>query len=82
MKKIVIHQAGSFDQLKVEEHPDLMPKADEIKVKIHAIGINYADIIIRWGLYDSARLWAGPLRLALSFQVRWQKLVRMPWVLR
>ncbi len=59
MKKIVIHKAGSFDQLKVEEHPDLAPKADEIKVKIHAIGINYADVIIRWGLYDSARKFVG-----------------------
>ncbi len=59
MKKIVIHKAGSFDQLKIEEHPDLTPASDEIKVAICAIGINYADVIIRWGLYDSARKFVG-----------------------
>lgn len=59
MKKIVIHKAGSFDQLKVEEHPDLEPKAGEIKVAVQAIGINYADVIVRWGLYKSARQFVG-----------------------
>ncbi len=59
MKKIVIHRAGSFDQLKVEEHPDLKPATGEIKVTMHAIGINYADVVIRWGLYKSAKEFVG-----------------------
>jgi NADPH:quinone reductase-like Zn-dependent oxidoreductase len=59
MKKIVIHSPGNYDQLKIEEAPDLMPKDDEILVEIKATGINYADIIIRWGLYESAKQFVG-----------------------
>lgn len=59
MRKIVIHRPGSFDQLKVEEHPDLVPSTGEVKVKVHAIGINYADVVIRWGLYKSAKEFVG-----------------------
>ena len=59
MKKVVIHKAGSFDQLKIEEHPSPTPKAGEVKVKVHAIGINYADVIVRWGLYKSAKEFIG-----------------------
>ena len=59
MKKIVIHQAGSFDQLKIEEHPSPRPANKEIKVKIHAVGINYADVVVRWGLYKSAKEFVG-----------------------
>lgn len=59
MKKIVIHAPGDYRQLKLEEHPDLVPSADEIVVQVKATGVNYADIIIRWGLYESARQMVG-----------------------
>jgi len=59
MKKIVIHKAGGYEELKVEDHQDLIPKDGEILVEIKAIGINYADVIIRWGLYESAKKFVG-----------------------
>ncbi len=59
MKKIAIHRPGSFNQLKIEEHHGLTPQSGEIKVNIHAIGINYADVVIRWGLYESAKKFVG-----------------------
>lgn len=59
MKKVVIHQAGSFNQLQLEEHPDMQPKAGEVLVQVRAIGVNYADVIVRWGLYKSARQFVG-----------------------
>lgn len=59
MKKIVIHRAGSFDQLQVETHASITPKAGEVKVHVHAIGINYADVVVRWGLYKSAKQYVG-----------------------
>lgn len=59
MQKIVIHSAGGYEKLCFEEHPDLTNKPGHIKVKIQAAGINYADITIRWGLYESAKQYVG-----------------------
>lgn len=59
MKKIVIHRAGGYKELKIETHPDLEPKIDEVLVSVKATGINYADIVIRWGLYESAKQMVG-----------------------
>ncbi|WP_408095819.1 medium chain dehydrogenase/reductase family protein [Peredibacter sp. HCB2-198] len=59
MKKIVIHKAGDYSQLKYETHPDLKANADSIVVEVRASGVNYADIAIRWGLYESAKKFVG-----------------------
>lgn len=59
MKKIVIHRAGSFDQLKLEEAPDLVPGPGEVIVSSEAVGVNYADCIVRMGLYESAKKYVG-----------------------
>jgi synaptic vesicle membrane protein VAT-1 len=59
LKKIVIHKAGDYRQLKLEQCPDLLPLEDHVIVEVKASGINYADIIIRWGLYESARQLVG-----------------------
>lgn len=59
MKKIVIHKPGSYQRLQIEEFPDPIPGEHEVLIKVHAIGINYADIVIRWGLYASAKEFVG-----------------------
>lgn len=59
MKKIVIHSAGGYEKLKLEEHPDLKCQAKQVKVKVQYSGINYADICIRWGIYESAKQYVG-----------------------
>ena len=59
MKKVVIHKAGSHDQLRLEEVPDPSPGPDEVVIDVRAIGINYADVIVRMGLYSSAREFVG-----------------------
>lgn len=59
MKKIVIHRAGGYKELKLETHPDLEPKSDEVVVNVKATGVNYADVVIRWGLYESAKQMVG-----------------------
>ena len=59
MKKIVIHKAGSYDQLRIEEVPDPKPGPDDVVIDVRAIGINYADVIVRMGLYSSAREFVG-----------------------
>ncbi len=59
MKKIVIHKPGDYRVLLLEEHPDLVAGDDDIIVSVKASGVNYADIIIRWGLYESAKRFVG-----------------------
>src|SRR5690606_12746475 len=59
MKKIVIHSPGGYEKLCLEEHPTIPMKPGHIKVGIQAAGINYADITIRWGLYESAKQYVG-----------------------
>jgi synaptic vesicle membrane protein VAT-1 len=60
MKKIVIHGPGDYSKLKLEQAPDLVTSnPDEVIVDVKATGINYADIIIRWGLYKSAKEFVG-----------------------
>lgn len=59
MKKIVIHSAGSYDKLKIEEHTGLNPKDNEVLIEAKAIGINYADVCVRFGVYESAKEYVG-----------------------
>lgn len=59
MRKVVIHAPGSYDALKLEEHPDPRPAKGEILVDVEAAGVNYADCIIRMGLYESAKKYVG-----------------------
>jgi synaptic vesicle membrane protein VAT-1 len=59
MKKIVIHKPGDYKQLVLETCPDLHPGDNDVIVEVKATGVNYADIIIRWGLYESARQMVG-----------------------
>jgi NADPH:quinone reductase-like Zn-dependent oxidoreductase len=59
MKKVVIHKAGDYKQLQIEGFSDLKATHDQVVVDVKAAGINYADIIIRWGLYESAKKFVG-----------------------
>ncbi|MGB5718413.1 MAG: medium chain dehydrogenase/reductase family protein [Gammaproteobacteria bacterium] len=59
MKKIVIHKPGGYQQLAIEQHPDLHPGPGEIVVSVAAIGVNFADCVTRMGLYASAKHYVG-----------------------
>ncbi|ONH87693.1 alcohol dehydrogenase [Thalassospira sp. MCCC 1A02803] len=48
---VKIHQAGSSDQLCVEQITIPAPSHDEVRIKQSRIGINFADIYFRKGLY-------------------------------
>lgn len=51
MKAIRVHAAGGPEALRFEEVPTPDPGADEVLVKIRAIGVNFIDIYYREGLY-------------------------------
>jgi NADPH:quinone reductase-like Zn-dependent oxidoreductase len=59
MRKVVIHRAGGLEQLRLEEAPEPPPGDSEVAVSVSAIGVNYADCVIRMGLYESARQYVG-----------------------
>lgn len=59
MRKIVIHSAGGYGKLQLEEQPDPMPGEGEVVVETAAIGVNFADCCVRLGVYESAKKYVG-----------------------
>lgn len=59
MKKVVVHRPGSYERLVLEDHPDLEPGPGQVLIEVDATGVNYADCIVRMGLYSSARKYVG-----------------------
>lgn len=59
MKLISIAKPGSFDRLRLVEAPDPKPLAGEVLVETRAVGVNFADVVVRLGLYPSAKKYVG-----------------------
>ncbi len=59
MRKVVIHRAGGYEQLRFETQPVPKPGNREVLIRTQAVGVNYADICVRWGVYESARRFVG-----------------------
>jgi len=59
MRRVVIHGPGSYDRLQLEESPDPAPAPGEICIDVEVAGVNYADCIVRMGLYESAKKYVG-----------------------
>ncbi|MBK7145060.1 MAG: zinc-binding dehydrogenase [Xanthomonadales bacterium] len=55
MKRIRIDRPGGYDALRIETCADPQPGPGQVRVAVEACGVNYADGIIRMGLYASAR---------------------------
>jgi NADPH:quinone reductase-like Zn-dependent oxidoreductase len=51
MRQIWITKAGPPEVLQVKEAPDPEPKPGEVRIRVEASGINFADILGRLGLY-------------------------------
>jgi len=51
MRQIWITKAGPPEVLKVKEASDPEPKAGEVRIRVEASGVNFADIMGRMGLY-------------------------------
>jgi NADPH:quinone reductase-like Zn-dependent oxidoreductase len=54
MKALVITEHGPPEVLRVEERPDPHPGAGEVRVRVRAAGVNFADLLGRVGLYPDA----------------------------
>jgi synaptic vesicle membrane protein VAT-1 len=59
VRRVLISSAGGYDKLAIVEGPAPVAGADEELVRVEAIGVNYADCIVRMGLYASAKTYVG-----------------------
>jgi len=59
VRAVVVHRPGGYDRLAIEARPDPRPGPGEVLVRAEAIGVNYADCIVRMGLYASAKKYVG-----------------------
>ena len=54
MRQVWITKAGPPEVLQVREAPDPTPRAGEVRIRVEASGINFADLLARMGLYPDA----------------------------
>lgn len=64
MQAFVLTRHGRPSVLKLAEVPAPMPRTGEVRVKVRTIGINYAEVLSRKGLYG----WAPPLPYILGME--------------
>lgn len=54
MRQVWIPRTGSPEVLEVREAPDPKPQAGQLRIRVVASGVNFADILARMGLYPDA----------------------------
>src|ERR671916_3411500 len=54
MKAIVLERHGGPEVLRVRTVPDPVPGPGEVRVRVEAIGVNFAEVLSRKGLYGWA----------------------------
>ncbi len=54
MRQVWITKVGGPEVLKVKEAPDPQAKSGEVRIRVKACGINFADLLARQGLYPDA----------------------------
>ncbi len=59
MQAVVVHKKGGYEQLTLEQRPSPALGSGQVRVDVEAIGVNYADCIVRMGLYKSAQDFVG-----------------------
>jgi len=58
-QRIVIHKPGGFDRLTLEPVVKAPLQAGEVRIAVAASGVNYADAMVRKGLYKNAEKYVG-----------------------
>jgi len=54
MRQVWITRVGPPEVLELREAPDPLPKPGEVQIRVRAVGVNFADIMARLGLYPDA----------------------------
>ena len=66
MRKILISKAGPPEVLKIVEHEKLVPPPGEVTIRVHNAGINFADLMMRLGIYGKQ---APPIPFTPGYEV-------------
>jgi synaptic vesicle membrane protein VAT-1 len=67
MQKVIVQKPGGADRLVIEEADDAVPQSREVCVAVRAVGVNFADLVVRMGLYKSARDLGWPITPGFEF---------------
>lgn len=59
MQAIVIDGPGGYERLALRSRPSPSLPPGHVRVAVEACGVNYADCIVRMGLYSSAKAYVG-----------------------
>jgi len=59
MRHVLVRRPGGFGRLELVNEPDPVPGDGEVGVEAVAMGVNFADCLVRMGLYASARRYVG-----------------------
>lgn len=71
MRKVSVQRAGGVERLEIVDAPDPVAASGEVVVQNAAVGVNYADCIVRMGLYESATKYVGwPITPGFEFAGR------------
>lgn len=54
MRAVVVRRYGPPEVLETQQLPDPQPKPGEVLIRVRAIGVNFADLLQRMGLYPGA----------------------------
>jgi len=54
VRQVWITRKGGPEVLEMREAPDLQPGPDEVRIRVRAAGVNFADLMARRGLYPDA----------------------------
>jgi NADPH:quinone reductase-like Zn-dependent oxidoreductase len=65
MRQVWITHAGSPEVLQVREAPDPTPRPGQVRIRVEAAGVNFADVMVRLGLYRDA----PPLPTVVGYEV-------------
>jgi NADPH2:quinone reductase len=52
MRAVVVHEFGTPESLPIEEIVSPQPKPDEILIAVHAVGVNFVDLLVIGGTYQ------------------------------
>lgn len=58
-QSIIIRRPGGVERLELLDQPVESPKGRELVIATHAVGVNFADMVVRLGLYPSAKEYVG-----------------------
>jgi NADPH:quinone reductase-like Zn-dependent oxidoreductase len=59
VRRIVVQRPGGYARLELQTQPPAPVGPGQVRVAVEAIGVNYADCIVRMGLYSSAKKYVG-----------------------